>query len=94
MLKTVYAIAAAAIVAAAFVATLSVSEQVEARGGVPGVKADRADIRPLAGKCSQKAWPYFEASCLRDTRNPFSQAREVRIVTTDRLASADGSTAR
>jgi hypothetical protein len=89
MLKTFYAITAAAIVAAAFVATLSVSEQVEARGSVPGVKADRADIRPLAGKCSQHAWPYFEASCLRDTRNPFSQAREVRIVSIDRLASID-----
>lgn len=89
MLKTLYAIAAAAIVAAAFVATLSVSEQVEARGSVPGVKADRADIRPLAGKCSQRAWPYFEAGCLRDTRNPFSQAREVRIVTTDRLAPVE-----
>jgi hypothetical protein len=88
MLKTFYAITAAAIVAAA---TLSVSEQVEARGSVPGVKADRADIRPLAGKCSQNAWPYFEANCLRDTRNPFSQARQVRIVTTDRLASLDGS---
>jgi hypothetical protein len=89
MLKTLYAIAAAAIVAAAFVATLSVSEQVEARGSVPGVKADRADIRPLAGKCSQRAWPYFEATCLRDTRNPFSQAREVRFVSTDRLAPVE-----
>jgi hypothetical protein len=94
MLKTLYAIVAAAIVAAAFVVTLSVSEQVEARGSVPGVKADRADMRPLAGRCSQNAWPYFEAICLRDTRNPFSQARQVRIVTTDRLVSVDGSPAR
>ena len=94
MLKTFYAISAAAIVAAAFVATLSVSEQVEARGSVPGIKADRADIRPLAGKCSQNAWPYFEANCLRDTRNPLSQAHEVRIVTTDRLASVEESPAR
>ena len=35
------------------VATLSISEQVEARGSVPGMKADRADMRPLAGKCSE-----------------------------------------
>ena len=88
MLNTLYTIGAAAIVAAAFVATLSLSAQVEARGSAPGAKADRADIRPLARDCSQRAWPYFEAGCLRDTRNPFGQARPVRIVTTDRLPLA------
>jgi len=85
MLKTAYAIFAAVIVASAFVATLSLSAQVEARGSVPGVKADRADIRPLAGDCSHHAWPYFEASCLRDTRNSFGQARNARLVSADRL---------
>ena len=35
-------------------------------------------------------WPYFEASCLRDTRNPFGQARDVRLVSTDRLARRRG----
>ncbi len=94
MLKAFYAITAAAIVAGAFVATLSISEQVEARGSVPGMKADRADIRPLAGKCSENAWPYFEASCLRDTRNPFGKAREVRIVSPDRLTQAVAISAR
>jgi len=93
MLKSVYAIAAAAIVAASFVATLSLSPQVEARGSLPGVKADRADTRPLAKDCSQQAWPYFEAACLRDTRNPQGQARNVRLVSADRL-SARGSPAR
>jgi hypothetical protein len=91
MLKALYVVIAAAIVAAAFVATLSISAQVEARGSVPGVKADRADIRPLGGQCSQNAWPYFEAGCLRDTRNPFGQARDVRFVSTDRLALARAS---
>ena len=88
MLKAIYAITAAAIVAAAFVATLSISEQVEARGSVPSVKADRADARPLAAKCSQNAWPYFEATCLRDTRNPFGQTRDVRFVSADRVPLA------
>jgi hypothetical protein len=86
MLKSVYAIAAAAIVAAAFIATLSLTQPVEARGAVLGAKADRADLRPLAGACSQNAWPYFEAVCLRDARNPYGQARQVRIVSTDRFA--------
>ena len=88
MLKAIYAVIAAAIVAGSFVATLSVSEQVEARGSTPGAKADRADIRPLGAKCSQNAWPYFEAACLRDTRNPFGETRPARIVSTDRLPVA------
>jgi hypothetical protein len=87
MIKTAYAICAAAIVAGAFVATLSISQQVEARGSVPGVKADRADTRPLARDCSQNAWPYFEASCLRDTRHPFGQARAARLVSVDHTAA-------
>jgi hypothetical protein len=94
MLKFVYATAAAAIISGAFVATLSVSEQVEARGSVPGAKVDRADARPLGANCSQNGWPYFEAACLRDTRNPFGQTRDVRIVSADRLAPAAGSSQR
>jgi hypothetical protein len=94
MLKTLYAIAAAAIIATAFVGTLSISAQVEARGSVPGAKTDRADIRPLAGDCSQHAWPYFEAACLRDARNPFGQTRDVRVVSTDRVALASVGSAR
>jgi hypothetical protein len=88
MLKTFYAVIAAAVVAGAFVATMSISEEVEARGSVPGAKADRADTRPLAGDCSLNAWPYFEAACLRDTRNSFSQARQVRLISTDRSTAA------
>jgi hypothetical protein len=88
MLRTVYAVAAAAIVAAAFVTFLSFSLQVEANAHVPGAKGDRADARPLATTCSQNAWPYFEAACLRDTRKPLGAAREVRFVSTDRLAFA------
>jgi len=88
MLRTIYAIAAAAIVAGAFVTALSIADQVDARGSAPGAKADRADARPLAGNCSQNAWPYFEAACLRDTRNSFGQAHEARIVSADRLPVA------
>jgi hypothetical protein len=88
MLKVLYAVGASAIIAAAFVGTLGLSPEVEARGSVPGAKADRADIRPLGTNCSQRGWPYFEAACLRDTRNPFGQAREVRIVSANRLPPA------
>jgi hypothetical protein len=88
MLKTIYAITAAAIVAGAFVTALSLADQVDARASLPGVKADRADTRPLARDCSQQAWPYFETTCLRDTRNPFGQAHNVRFVSTVRQPAA------
>ena len=79
MLKTVYAVVAAAIIAACLVLAPSLS-QVEAGAPSATGKADRADARPLAGDCSERPWPYMEASCLRDTRNPEGLAREVRFV--------------
>ena len=80
MLKTVYAIVAAAIIAACLVLAPSLSPQVEAGAPSATGKSDRADARPIAGECSERPWPYMEASCLRDTRNPMGQAREVRFV--------------
>ena len=50
MHKTVYAIAAAAIVAACLVTFTSLSPEVEARS--PGAKSDRANVRPPARQCS------------------------------------------
>jgi len=89
MIKTVYAIAVAAIVAACFVAFPSLSFQVEASSPLPGAKADRADMRPLGTDCSQNAWPYFEAACLRDASRPLAQPQQVRIVPTDRVANTN-----
>ncbi len=78
MLKTVYAIAAAAIVAASFVGTLSLSPEVEARGSLPGVKADRADTRPLAKDCSKQACPI--------SNPPACAIRAIRMVRLARCA--------
>jgi hypothetical protein len=88
MLKTIYAIAVAAIVAAGFVAFPSLSPQVEASSPIAGAKADRADIRPLGTACGQKAWPYFDAACMRDARNPLIEPRDVRIVSADRVTGS------
>lgn len=85
MIKTFYAIAAAAITAACLVALPSLSLEVEASSLVLGVKGDRADVRPIGTACSQNAWPYFDAACLHDARNPLAAPREVRMVSTDRL---------
>lgn len=86
MLKAIYAVATAAVVAACIVAFPSLSAQVQAGALALSAKTDRADTRPLAVDCSQRAWPYFETDCLRDTRNPQGQARQVRFVTVDHLS--------
>jgi hypothetical protein len=80
MIKTVYAVAVAAIVAACFVAFPSLSMSVQASSPVPGAKGDRADIRPLGTQCSQNAWPYFEAACLRDVSRPLAEPQQARII--------------
>jgi hypothetical protein len=94
MLKAIYAVLASAFVAGSFVAALSISAEVEARGSRPGDKGDRLDARPLAVGCSPHAWPYFESGCLRDPRNPFGRAEGVRLVSLDNLDSAKGKDAR
>jgi hypothetical protein len=84
MLKTFYAIAAAAIIAACFTLSPSLSPQVEAGAPALNGKSDRADTRPLGKECSQHAWPYYEASCLRDTSNRLAEPKDVRFVAMDR----------
>ena len=48
-------------------------------------KADRLDARFTGLDCSQQAWPYYEASCVKDRREATSQAKPARIVTADRV---------
>ena len=83
MIKSAYVISAA-LLAAGLVAVSSLS-QVQASAPTFGVKSDRVDARPVGSSCSTREWPYFEASCLRDAKQPFGQARQVRMVSTDRL---------
>ena len=82
--KALSAIAAAAFGAALVLALPGFSPEVEAHTPPPVVKSDRLDIQPPAAPtCSQQAWPYYDASCLRGTTN--GQPRPVRVVTTDRI---------
>jgi hypothetical protein len=85
--KALSAVAAAAVGAAVVLALPGFSPEVEARTPAPVVKSDRIDTQPaaVAPDCSQQAWPYYDASCLRSDR-PNSQPRAVRVVTTDRIA--------
>jgi hypothetical protein len=85
MIKSTYIITAA-LVALVIASLLSLApQQVQARAPVLGAKGDRIDARPIGAACSQREWPYFEATCLRDSKNPFGEARQVRIVSADRL---------
>ena len=46
-------------------------------------KGRSVDIKQAGRECSEKAWPNFEASCLRTAKGK-SVVREARLVTADR----------
>jgi hypothetical protein len=83
MMKSAYVIAVA-LVAGGIVALASLS-QVQASAPVLGAKGDRVDARLIGSACSAREWPYFETACLRDSAQPFGQARQVRMVSVDQL---------
>lgn len=92
MLNKVYraisVVALAALVAGAATILPGASDKVVASAPVHSGKGDRIDIRPLGINCSEQAWPYFEASCMRDRRMALGQAKAARIVTADRVGIA------
>jgi hypothetical protein len=83
MIKALCAIAIAAFVAAALTVLPGFAPQVEASVPQALAKGDRLDIHSLGPNCSQKAWPNFEASCLR-VAGAKTVIREARLVTADR----------
>ena len=84
MIKTLSAVAIAALVAAALTVLPGFAPQVEASVPHALAKGDRLDIRTVGTGCSEKAWPNFEASCLRVAGTKNSTIREARLVTADR----------
>jgi hypothetical protein len=81
------AIAAMAMGAAVVLVLPGVSPDADASTPTSVVKSDRLDIHPMGKDCTQKAWPYYEASCLRNlTQGANGPARPVRMITVDRLA--------
>jgi hypothetical protein len=83
MIKTLSAVAIAAVFAAALTILPGFAPQVEASVPQALAKADRLDIHPVGRDCSQQAWPNFEASCLRGAGTK-TMVREARLVTADR----------
>ena len=82
---------AAALLAGAMVAIPGLTAQVEAH--MLPTKGDRIDLKSYGSACSERGWPYFETTCLRDARSPLRQARSVRIVSTDRCPKSPARTA-
>ena len=83
MIKAFSAVAIAAFIAAALTLLPGFAPQVEASTPHVLAKGDRLDVRALGRDCSERAWPNFEASCLRAAVTKTS-VREARLVTADR----------
>jgi hypothetical protein len=83
MIKAISAVAIAALIAAALTVLPGFAPQVEASVPQALAKADRLDIHTTGAGCSQKAWPNFEASCLRVAGSK-TMIRQARLVTADR----------
>jgi hypothetical protein len=81
---SISAITLAALIAGTATILPSFSDKVVASAPIHGGKGDRLDIRPLGTQCSEQAWPYFEANCLRDKRAAMGKVNSARIVTADR----------
>jgi hypothetical protein len=84
--KVLSAVAAATFGAALVMALPGFSPEVEAGTANPIAKSDRIDYRPVGSECTQQAWPYYGANCLRDLTQATGQARTVRIVSADHLS--------
>ena len=83
MIKALSAVAVAAFIAAALTVLPGFAPQVEAGVPVALAKGDRLDIRQVGRDCSEKAWPNFEASCLRAAGTK-TMIRQARLVSADR----------
>ena len=84
MIKALSAIAIAAFVATALSILPGFAPQVEASVPQALAKGDRLDVNTVGSGCSQKAWPNFEASCLRVAGKKTVSIKEARVVTADR----------
>jgi hypothetical protein len=83
---TLSAVASAALAAGLMVLLTGASEQVSASSPLNAGKGDRIDIRVAAVDCASQTWPNIAPACVKDSRQPTSQARQVRVVSTDRIA--------
>ena len=84
MIKTLSAIAAAAVIAFVIAVMPGFATQVGASTTTVAPKADRVDTGAIGKDCSTQAWPYFENSCLRVAGGTTMPKQQVRVVSADR----------
>jgi hypothetical protein len=90
--KVISGLAAMALGAAIVLAMPGFSPVADASTPAPLVKGDRLDVilvqapafQAPAKDCSEQAWPYYDASCLRGG-TLVNGKKPVRMVTTDRV---------
>ena len=80
MIKTLYAIVVSAIAAGCFVAFPILSQQVSATQPVQVLAPAAVEAPATVAICSQNAWPYLDAPCLRNAVGESLQTRDVRLV--------------
>jgi hypothetical protein len=85
--KPISALVLAGLIAGGWTVLPVTSDKVVASAPLHSGKGDRLDSRPIGTQCSQQAWPYFEANCLRDRRSAMGQAKPARFVTADRIGT-------
>jgi hypothetical protein len=84
--RSISAVACAALIAGTAAILLpGFTDKVVASAPIHAGKGDRLDIRPLGTKCSEQAWPYFEANCVRDRFAAEGKAKAARVVSIDRF---------
>jgi hypothetical protein len=90
MIKIAAAVSGAALLAGVIVLLPGMTPMVSAGTSLNTInsqaKGDRLDLGKFGPGCSERGWPYYEASCLRGAGN--SPAKPVRIVSTDRLPAS------
>ena len=80
MFKAVWAVTTAALVAAAITFFPSLSPEVEA--STPATVGQGA-VESVTNTCTERAWPYYAAECLR--KPTAATSIPARVVTTDRI---------
>ena len=83
MVKILAAIAGAALLAGTIVLLSGMGPIDPASSALAYGKADRLDIRSYGPGCTERGWPYYEATCLRSVDN--GDVKRVRVITLDRL---------
>jgi len=83
VVKILAAIAGAALLAGTIVLLSGMGPIDPATSALVYGKADRLDIRSYGPGCSERGWPYYEATCLHSVDN--GDVKRVRVITLDRL---------